>query len=175
MVRYSMQKNIRRRQITVIGDARCGEEAYHFAEKLGASLANLGFAVVTGGRGGIMEAANKGAFHSGGISIGVLPSDALDDANPYCNIVIPTGLGHARNVVTSLSCDAIVSLGGGAGTLSEICFGWISKKPVFVFEQFDGWSGKVGGQQLDNKYSSNIEKCASIEELNLKLGQLFKK
>ena len=158
----------------MIGDARCGEKAYQFAEKLGASIANLGFAVVTGGRGGIMEAANKGAYHSGGISIGILPSDALNDANPYCNIVIPTGLGHARNVVTALSCDAIVSLGGGAGTLSEICFGWISKKPIFVFEQFDGWSEKVAGKHLDNKYSSDIEKCSSIEELNLKLGQLLK-
>ncbi|MCG8309503.1 MAG: TIGR00725 family protein, partial [Cytophagales bacterium] len=124
------------RQITVIGNAQIDKKGYEFAEKVGKEIANLGFAIVTGGRGGIMEAVNKGAFQAGGISIGILPSSSILEANQYCNIVIPTGMGDARNAITALACDALVSIGGGAGTLSEICFGWIYKKPIFVFEQF---------------------------------------
>lgn len=170
-------KNIsktRIKQITVIGGADIGEEAYEFAEQIGAAIAKLGYILITGGRGGIMEAASKGAFNAGGVSIGILPSTSMKDANQYCSIVIPTGIGHARNVITALSCDAIVSIGGGAGTLSEICFGWIYQKPIFVFDQFNGWSKKMSGLQLDDKYSAKIEKCSSIEDLVKKLNDLFK-
>jgi uncharacterized protein (TIGR00725 family) len=95
--------NNRTRQITVIGDANAGKEAFVFAEQIGVTIAGLGYALITGGRGGIMEAANKGAFNAGGISIGILPSASMKDANPYCNFVIPTALGHARNTSTALS------------------------------------------------------------------------
>ena len=173
MVAIKKSKQTRQKQITVIGDANTSEETYLFVEQIGFTIAKLGFAVITGGRGGVMEAANKGAFNAGGISIGILPSDAMHDANPYCNIVIPTGLGHARNAITALSCDAIVSIGGGAGTLSEICLGWIAQKPILVFEQHGGWSEKVAGQRLDLKYFSTIEKCTDIEELKLKLHEIF--
>jgi len=167
------QKNYRTKQITVIGDANPGEEAYSFAEEVGAAIAQLGYALITGGQGGIMEAASKGAHDAGGLSIGILPSASIHDANPYCNIVIPTGMGHARNSITTLSCDAIVSIGGGAGTLSEICFGWIYNKPIIVFDQFDGWSAKLGDQQLDNKYFTKIEKCTSVDDLKNRLAQLL--
>lgn len=171
MINPKLQQG-RIRQITVIGDAQINDEGYLFAEKIGREIANLGYAVVTGGRSGIMEAANKGAFNAGGISIGILPSSSIAEANQYCNIVIPTGLGHARNVITALACDAVISIGGGAGTLSEICFGWIYNKPIFVFEEFDGWSKKVAGQPIDDKYFTKIMPCHSIEDLVDQLGNL---
>lgn len=157
----------------MIGDANIGEKAYEFAEQICAAIAKLGYVLITGGKGGIMKAASKGAFNAGGISIGILPSASMKDANQFCSIVIPVGLGHARNVITALSCDAIVSIGGGAGTLSEICFGWIYQKPIFVFDQFNGWSKKISGQQLDDKYYDKIEKCSSIEDLLQKVKDLF--
>ena len=159
-------------QITVIGDSQIGKEGYQFAERIGAEIAQLGFIVITGGRGGIMEAANKGAFNCGGISVGILPSSSLSEANQYCNVVIPTGLGHARNAITALACDAVVSIGGGAGTLSEICFGWIYNKPIFVFEEYDGWSKKVADKPLDDKYFTKITPCNTIEDLVGQLGKL---
>lgn len=162
----------RRKQITIIGDADASPEACIFAEQIGAAVAQEGYILLTGGKGGIMEAANKGAHKAGGISVGILPSTSLADANQYCNLVIPTGLGHARNAITSLSCDAIVSIGGGAGTLSEICYGWIYKKPIFVFDQFGGWSEKTADQQLDKKYFSKIERCTTIDELCNKLQKI---
>ena len=160
------------RQITVIGNAQIDKKGYEFAEKVGKEIANLGFAIVTGGRGGIMEAVNKGAFQAGGISIGILPSSSILEANQYCNIVIPTGMGDARNAITALACDALVSIGGGAGTLSEICFGWIYKKPIFVFEQFGGWSKKVSGRRLDDKYFTRITRCEHIDDLVREIKKL---
>jgi len=162
----------RRQQITVIGDADASPGAFMFAEKLGTELAMSGYIVVTGGRGGIMEAVCKGSYNAGGITVGILPTSSFEAANQYCTVIIPTGLGHARNIITALSCIAIVSIGGGAGTLSEICFGWIYQKPIFVFDQFDGWSEKVAERQLDNKYPTKIERCSTIEELIIKLKSL---
>ena len=160
------------RQITVIGDAQISEEGYLFAEQIGRTIAHIGYAVVTGGRGGVMEAANKGAFETGGVSIGILPGSSISEANQYCNLVIPTGLGHARNSITALACDAVVSIGGGAGTLSEICFGWIYNKPIFVFTQFEGWSGKVAGKSIDDKYFTKITECSSVDDLTEHLKKL---
>ena len=169
-----MYNRIRQKQIAIIGDSRASKEACQFAEELGAAVAKLGFAVVTGGRGGLMEAANKGAQEAGGLSIGILPSASINEANAFCNAVIPTGIGHARNTITVLSCDAIVSIGGGAGTLSEICFGWIYQKPIFLIKQFDGWSQKISDQQIDTKYSTKTVTCSSIEDVIEKLKHLFK-
>jgi hypothetical protein len=162
-------------QITVVGDSAAGEEALRLAEQVGRSVAELGFAIVTGGRGGIMAAANKGAYEAGGISIGILPSQNPGNANAYCNIVIPTGMGHARNALTALACDAIVAIGGGAGTLSELCFSWIHDKPVFVFPQFGGWSEKLADNVIDNRRSDRIVPCNSVEDLVDYLRKLFLK
>lgn len=162
-------------QITVIGDSEADDDALAMATDVGAAVARSGFALVTGGRGGIMEAANKGAFDAGGISIGILPSESMHQANRFCHIVIPTGLGHARNAITALACDAIVAIGGGAGTLSEIAFGWIHQKPIFVFDQFGGWSEKAAGISLDNRRQYRIEVCKSINDLILKLEKLSNK
>jgi uncharacterized protein (TIGR00725 family) len=159
-------------QVAVIGDSEADRDKYLFAETLGRSLAKVGYTVITGGRGGVMEAVNKGAYEAGGISIGILPSEQICDANRYCNVVIPTGIGHARNVLTVLAANAIVSIGGGAGTLSEISFGWIHKKPVFAFSQFDGWSAKLAGRQLDARFSEGIEAVSSISDLLSRLRKL---
>ncbi len=160
-------------QIAVIGDAQVDPEVYKFAELLGEAIATSGYTLVTGGRGGIMEAVSKGAYSAGGITVGILPSSSMEEANPYCSIVIPTGLGHARNSITAISCDAIVAIGGGAGTMSEICFGWIHQKPIFTFTQFQGWSERVSGTQLDSKFQTKIESCSDIEDLMERLGKIF--
>ena len=162
------------KQITIIGDSEAQPEALTFAERVGEEIAKSGFSVLTGGRGGIMEAANKGAFNAGGLSIGILPSDSMNEANDFCHIVIPTGLGHARNTITALACDAIVAIGGGAGTLSELCFSWIHQKPIFVFPQFGGWSEKLTGNKIDSRSDQPIIGCDSAKDLILKLNSFLK-
>lgn len=90
------------------------------AEEVGALLARGGATVVTGGLGGVMEAASRGAAGAGGETIGILPgADALE-ANPYVRVPIATGLGVMRNLVVVTSADAVVAVGGRYGTLSEI-------------------------------------------------------
>lgn len=152
-------------QATVIGDSDAPAKTLEAAERVGAMLARLGITLVTGGLAGVMEAASRGARRAGGLVVGILPSSRLEDANPWCTVVVPTGLGHARNALTVLAADFVVALGGGAGTLSEICFAWIHGRPVFVLEGYGGWSDRLGGSPLDHRGTSRIQVCRSLEEL----------
>lgn len=112
----------RRRQIAVIGSGGCGEEseAWRLAEEVGRRLAEAGVTVVCGGRGGVMEAAARGAASAGGAVIGVLPWVSIEDANPYCTQVVATGIGQARNLAVVASGEATIAISGEWGTLSEI-------------------------------------------------------
>ena len=110
--------------VAVIGDGDPhGPDAQRildWAEQVGRLLARGGAVVVTGGLGGVMAAASRGAATAGGQTIGILPGTAPDDANEYVRIPIATGLGVARNLVVVTAADAVVAVGGRHGTLSEI-------------------------------------------------------
>lgn len=112
----------RARQVAVIGSGSCAEdsEAWKLAEEVGRLLAEAGVTIVCGGRGGVMEAAARGAAGAGGDVIGVLPWVDPDDANPYCTRAVATGVGHARNLAVVASGEAAIAIGGEWGTLSEI-------------------------------------------------------
>lgn len=155
---------VRRMQATVIGDSDAPPDVCRVAEQIGEMLARLGITVVTGGRGGVMEAACRGAARAGGLTIGILPSTEMSDANQWCSVVIPTGLGHARNVVNVLSGDFVIALGSSAGTLSEVCFAWIQGKPILTVKGCDSWMEKTGSM-LDRRGTSSIEACEDLESL----------
>lgn len=106
--------------IGVIGATRPDKKTYDLAEQVGKEIAKRGAAVVCGGLGGVMEAVCKGARSEGGLTIGIIPSDFKDDANKYVQIPIVTGMGIGRNVMLVKSADALIAVGGGFGTLSEI-------------------------------------------------------
>lgn len=91
-----------------------------WAEEVGRALAIGGAVVVTGGLGGVMRAASRGAAGAGGETIGVLPGSNPADANEFVRTPIATGLGVVRNLVVVTSSDAVVAVGGRHGTLSEI-------------------------------------------------------
>ena len=94
--------------------------AMAIAERLGAALAQGGAVVVTGGLGGVMTAAARGARAAGGLTIGILPGARAAGANPWITIPIVTDLGHARNAILVHTAEALVAVGGSYGTLSEI-------------------------------------------------------
>ncbi|HKA87637.1 MAG TPA: TIGR00725 family protein [Haliangiales bacterium] len=145
----------RRAIVAVIGDGTAaeGSEAFHLAEGLGEHLIAAGFRIVTGGYGGVMEAACRGARRSAayrpGDTIGILAGHDADAANPYVDIVVPTGLGAGRNVLVA-HADAVVAVGGGVGTLSEMAFAWMYGRLVVGF-RIAGWSGRLAGQRLDHR------------------------
>jgi len=145
----------RPRTVAVIGDGEVapGSLKYELARNLGILLCDRGFHVATGGLGGVMEAASRGARESskwtGGIVIALLPGTNPDDANPYADIIIPTGLGHLRNSLVARA-DAVIAIGGGAGTLTEIAFAWLYRR-LIVALRIDGWSGELADRRIDER------------------------
>lgn len=120
--------------IGVIGSADCGEKLGKLAFETGRLIAGEGWILVCGGMGGVMEHSSRGAREEGGVVIGILPGTDRGDGNQYLTYALPTGLGHVRNTVVVSSCDALIAIGGGFGTLSEISFANIRRIPVVGLE-----------------------------------------
>ncbi len=112
----------RRVHIGVVGEQDARAEMRRLAEEVGREVARRGGVLVCGGLGGVMEAASRGAAEAGGTVVGILPGTRAEDANPYVTVPVVTGLGEARNVIVVRSSDALVAVGGGYGTLSEIAY-----------------------------------------------------
>ena len=110
----------KKRFIAVIGGSDCSPEEAGLAEEVGRELARKDAILVCGGLGGVMEAACRGASAGGGLTIGILPGGSRQTANPYVQIPVVTNLGEARNVIVVKSAEAVIAIGGGYGTLSEI-------------------------------------------------------
>jgi uncharacterized protein (TIGR00725 family) len=117
-------------QISVVGGAQGSPEILGDAEAVGRGIAEAGAVLVCGGRSGVMEAASRGCAEAGGTVIGVLPTLATEDANPYVSHVIATGIGEARNLAVVASGDAVIAVGGEWGTLSEIAYARKIGRPV---------------------------------------------
>jgi len=154
--------------VSVIGDGTVssGDVRYRVAERVGFLLIESGYRLMTGGLGGVMEAASGGARsnpgHMDGDIIGILPGLDPDDANRYVDIAIPTGLGIARNHIVTNS-DAVIAIGGGAGTLSEMAFAW-QKGKLMIALKVEGWSGEIAGRRIDNKDSRNGSGLEIVQE-----------
>ncbi|WP_038055605.1 TIGR00725 family protein [Thermodesulfobacterium hydrogeniphilum] len=133
--------DLKNRKIGIIGAGITNEEIYNLAYKIGKLLAEKGAIIYTGGLGGVMEAASKGAFEAGGITIGILPGHKYEDANPYVKIPILTDMGHARNVILVRSVEIIVAIAGGYGTLSEIALALKMWKPVIGIKTWENIPG----------------------------------
>jgi uncharacterized protein (TIGR00725 family) len=126
----------RRRYAAVVGPGRCDDDLARLAYVVGRGLADAGFTVVTGGEGGAMEAASRGAHEAGGTVVGVLPGTDRVRANVHADITVATGIGHARNLAVVASADVVVAVGGEWGTLSEIALAGVLGRPVVTVS---GW------------------------------------
>ena len=118
--------------ISVIGGEASGEAALGAAEAVGREIARRGATLVCGGRGGVMEAACRGARAEGGHTIGIMPGRNRDESppNPHVEFPVFTGLGFTRNVIVVLSGEAVIAIDGSYGTLSEIAFAMIHDVPL---------------------------------------------
>jgi uncharacterized protein (TIGR00725 family) len=116
--------------VAVSGGGDADDEACRLAEGVGLELARRGAVVLTGGLGGAMAAASRGARQGGGTTVGILPSDDRADANPWVDVAVPTGLGEGRNAVLVRAADAVIAVAGEFGTLSEMALALRLGKPV---------------------------------------------
>jgi len=116
--------------VAVVGPGEASPAELHTAEEVGAGLAAAGAVVVTGGLGGVMEAACRGARSRRGRTLGILPGDDRDAANGWVEIAVATGLGELRNGLVVRAADAVVAIGGGHGTLSEVALALKLGRPV---------------------------------------------
>jgi uncharacterized protein (TIGR00725 family) len=123
--------------VAVIGASDASPDQLAEAEAAGRRLAELGAIVVTGGRGGVMEAACRGAKQGGGQTVGILPGLDRSDANAFVDVAIPTGLGEMRNALVARAGQAVVAIGGAWGTLAEIAFARAAGKAVFGVDSWD--------------------------------------
>src|SRR5665647_2720337 len=138
-------------QIAVIGAGDASPEEYETALTVGRLIARHHETLVCGGLGGVMEAAFRGAKEHEGLTIGIIPDTG--NGNGFLDIVIRTGLGHARNVLVAQSSDAVIAIGGSYGTLSEIAIALKIKRPVFGIKTWD---------------IEGVMKCATPEEAVLR-------
>jgi hypothetical protein len=116
--------------VAVVGPGEATDELAWLAEEVGAALAEAGAVVVTGGLGGVMEAACRGAKSRRGRTLALLPGEDRGTANGWVDVAVATGLGEMRNALIVRSADAVIAVGGGHGTLSEIAFALKTGKPV---------------------------------------------
>jgi uncharacterized protein (TIGR00725 family) len=125
-----------RRYAAVIGPSRCPDETGDLCHAVGRGLAEAGFTLVTGGMGGAMEAASRGAQEAGGTVVGILPGTDRAAANAHSDVTVLTGLGHARNLAVVASADVVIGVGGEWGTLSEIGLAGALGRPIVLLA---GW------------------------------------
>jgi len=133
--------------IAVLGGRVCDEATYQKAYAVGKNIAERGAVLLCGGRTGVMEAACKGAVEAGGLTIGILPGNDKSDANPWVKVILPSGIGIARNAIITRACDAAIAIGGKYGTLSEIAYCLQMDKPVCGLHS---WSEIAGFPQFEN-------------------------
>ncbi len=154
--------------ISVIGsgssDGTLSPQMAKIANEVGKEIADRGAVLICGGLGGVMAEAAKGAKERGGLTVGIIPGEDPDSANPYIDIPLPTGLGFARNVLVAYSGDVVIAVNGRLGTLSEISYALIKKKPVIGIHTWN--LGQLsGGIYPDEKaYGDCIIKCKSAKE-----------
>jgi len=121
---------VKRVLIGVIGGSWCSSEEEEWAVAVGRLLAERGAVLLCGGLGGVMEAAARGAQQGGGLTVGLLPGADPAEANPYIEVPLATGMGEMRNALIVRAAQAVIAIGGGWGTLSEIALAQRIKTPV---------------------------------------------
>ena len=166
---------VKKRQILVIGHNTNGCTPKHekIAYDVGAEIAKSDSVLITGGLGGVMEAASKGAHESNGLTIGIIPQDDATLANEFCDIVIPSGMGLTRDFLNALSADGIIVVGGGSGTLSEVCAAYMHKKPLVAIRNLGGIVEQYIDGYLDHRENIKILGADTPQEAVKKILKLI--
>ncbi len=148
------------RLIAVIGEGTFSHPDHAaLAEEVGARIAGAGCGLICGGLGGVMEAACRGARRAGGLTIGILPGADASEANPHVAVAIPTGGGQMRNVIIVLAANAVIAIGGGAGTLAEIGHALRLGRPVVGLRT---WEATIAGRPAGVRHAATAEEAVRL-------------
>lgn len=162
----------RRPQVCVLGSAEPGSAAFELAAAAGTLLARLGITVVSGCGSPATRVAAESALAAGGEVVSIIPSDDIKTENWPCTVLIPCGMGDARNLLMALAGDACIVIGGRAGTISEVCLAWLHHRPLLPLTGCGGWSDQLEQNPPDERKNSPILPWASVEMLEARLREL---
>ncbi len=167
-----MKTGNRRPQVCILGSAEEGSAAYDLAGEAGALLASLGVTVVSGCGSAATRVAAERAVAAGGLVVSIIPPDQMPPADWPATVVIPCGMGDARNLLMALAGDACIVIGGRAGTISEVCLAWLHKRPLLPLVGQGGWSDGLPDHPPDERQSSPILPWSSAAELESQVRKL---
>lgn len=162
----------RKRQVCVLGSAEPGSTAYELAGAAGELLARSGITLVSGCGSPATRVAAERALAAGGLVVSIVPSDDINLQNWPCSVLIPCGMGDARNLLMALAGDACLVIGGRAGTISEVCLAWLHHRPLLPLTGCGGWSDQLERNPPDERGNSKILSWSSIAELKTRLQEL---
>ena len=156
---------MRKLQIAVIGynSDKSNFLTDKVAYEVGREIAKANATLICGGLGGVMENACKGAKEHGGLTVGIIPQEDFTYANNFCDIVIASGIGYARDFIVATSADGIIVVGGGVGTLLELCVGYMLKKTIVTIPNTGGTAEIYGGKYLDERKRILISTAGDAE------------
>jgi uncharacterized protein (TIGR00725 family) len=152
--------------IAVVGGSSVDDQTYLVAKEVGRLLARAGAVVVNGGYSGVMEAASRGASEAGGTVIGILQGTDRREGNPHLTHAIATGMGKGRNTIIAMTCDAMIAIDGGYGTLSEVAQALNHGRPVVVLGSWD----LEGAGHVDERLFAKAGSPEEAVDLALRLG-----
>ncbi len=165
----------KKRQILVIGHDTNGCTSQHekLAYEVGAEVAKSDSVLITGGLGGVMTAAAHGAHDANGLTVGIIPQEDASEANEYCDIVVPTGMGLTRDFLNALTADGVIIIGGGSGTLTETSAAYMHKKPMVAIRNQNGPVEQFIDGYLDHRENVKIIGVDTPQEAVKKILELI--
>jgi uncharacterized protein (TIGR00725 family) len=167
-----MTNGIRRPQVCVLGSAEPGSKAYELAGDAGELCARLGITVVSGCGSPATRVAAQRAQAAGGLVISIIMAADMPAPDWPATVVIPCGMGDARNLLMALAGDACIVIGGRAGTISEVCLAWLHRRPLLPLIGCGGWSDDLPTNPPDERKNSPILPWATVEVLEMQLRSL---
>jgi uncharacterized protein (TIGR00725 family) len=167
-----MIEGIRKPQVCVLGSAEPGSKAYDLAGEAGERLARLGITLVSGCGSPATRVAAQRAQAAGGLVVSIVTEADMPAAGWPATVVIPCGMGDARNLMMALAGDACIVIGGRAGTISEVCLAWLHHRPLLPLEGCGGWSDGLLKHPPDERQNSPILPWDCVETLEARLHAL---
>ena len=162
----------RQPQVCILGSADSDSAAYELAAQAGARLARLGVTVVSGCGSPATRVAAEQAIQAGGLVLSIVPPGEMPPPDWPATVVVPCGMGDARNLLMALAGDACIVIGGRAGTKSEVHLAWLHRRPLLPLVGCGGWSEELPVNPPDERDNSPILPWRSVAELESRLREL---